>query len=186
MHIFFSEFLNVFTVYIYIYIYTVFLLPYCKFIGNLSQVRTTGQIHVGASGGIWAELDVTAGEKKGAEGVSVKDGWVSLQSVGHQKQLKIHQNRIGTLILGCMPELNEPIPLEPWFCELTGKERSRGEWHPSLEVLCGLFPGWIYVKVPTWAVVEGWHRVSRHSSGKVPDIPYFWSFCLIANEVSTL
>jgi len=31
-------------------------------------VRTTGQLHIGASGGVWAELDVTAGEKKGAAG----------------------------------------------------------------------------------------------------------------------
>lgn len=30
-------------------------------------MRTTGQIHVGASGGVWAELDVTAGEKKGGK-----------------------------------------------------------------------------------------------------------------------
>lgn len=30
-----------------------------------SIVRTTGQLHIGASGGVWAELDVTAGEKKG-------------------------------------------------------------------------------------------------------------------------
>ncbi|CAK9037698.1 unnamed protein product [Durusdinium trenchii] len=30
-----------------------------------STVRTTGELFVGASGGIWAELDVTAGEKKG-------------------------------------------------------------------------------------------------------------------------
>eukprot|EP00913_Durusdinium_trenchii_P005447 g5076.t2 len=29
------------------------------------EVRTTGELFVGASGGIWAELDVTAGEKKG-------------------------------------------------------------------------------------------------------------------------
>jgi len=33
----------------------------------ITEVRTTGQIHVGASGGVWAELDVTAGEKKGGE-----------------------------------------------------------------------------------------------------------------------
>lgn len=32
------------------------------------KVRTTGQLHIGASGGVWAELDVTAGEKKGAAG----------------------------------------------------------------------------------------------------------------------
>ena len=28
-------------------------------------MRTTGQTFVGASGGLWAELDVNAGEKKG-------------------------------------------------------------------------------------------------------------------------
>ena len=33
----------------------------------ITEVRTTGQIHVGASGGVWAELDVTACEKKGGE-----------------------------------------------------------------------------------------------------------------------
>mmetsp|Transcript_42175 Transcript_42175/g.97654 ORF Transcript_42175/g.97654 Transcript_42175/m.97654 type:complete len:377 (-) Transcript_42175:110-1240(-) len=38
-----------------------------------SIVRTTGQLHDGANGGHWAELDVTAGEKK---------GWVYIEGPG--------------------------------------------------------------------------------------------------------
>jgi len=36
-------------------------------------VRTTGEVHDGANGGHWAELDVTAGEKK---------GWVYIEGPG--------------------------------------------------------------------------------------------------------
>lgn len=42
-----------------------------------SIVRTTGQLHIGASGGVWAELDVTAGEKKGWIYVKVPVGALS-------------------------------------------------------------------------------------------------------------
>ena len=33
---------------------------------RLCEVRTTGELFVGSVGGVWAELDVLAGEKKGA------------------------------------------------------------------------------------------------------------------------
>lgn len=36
-------------------------------------IRTTGELHHGANGGIWAELDVTAGERK---------GWVYIEGPG--------------------------------------------------------------------------------------------------------
>lgn len=52
-----------------------------------AQVRTTGQLHVGASGGIWAELDVTAGEKKGGARAHERVGLAGEEPAGRHAEI---------------------------------------------------------------------------------------------------
>ncbi|CAE7233112.1 unnamed protein product [Symbiodinium necroappetens] len=66
-------------------------------VGSLARafnpVRTTGELFVGSVGGVWAELDVAAGEKKGTS--AGKRGWIYIKA--GRKSLDIQGTRVAKI-----------------------------------------------------------------------------------------